>query len=760
MDILTKDSGNHAMNGKLHLITIDSPSQEQELLRELTRYPGVAASRVAPAYKFELSALNVLAHRCQREVVVSPFSRSAVETLGLDAATDDEDVPDLLVVGTTVEPSLKQLAGALCRRRAVSPDELIRGEVAFSRGSTCLFLWSPDSTPLSTMLTALEALAERDVRIGLLPCFGADSDRWALIKALSFPVLPNRGKYRVLSPSLRGANAPGCVGAADHEVPSVLREPLDFLAFVGHGNPQDIFVGRHAIMCARQGFNTQSTPGSGLFPCYHDGVCFRQAFRLPDAELLEGESLNALLLFAVTCYYVHLGKSPFLQSSGIVPRVMRGNMVATISSPGIVWANPAILVLGLCLIHEGWRLADVARALDRLQRETLGLSTGLPRSIPSIALFGNPCARLQSFGLTDANILARENQLLVSQAPASTSGQGAFLRIALEGAERSIKTWSIEGLPQGAWAHGARLEDEAGERLYVWLGEQAVKGLDALRLAPLNRSGVERETINSCIEALDFWPLFLDYCVEVREGRNADTEPLERALKTLPRWRRRLAKLLMSAAPQHAAVVVDGKARFRAVMGRALAHMRECSTTLLNLCADVLAYDGFSDIGIYIPLLNAQADLTSGRCACAQSELRTHQWVSFSGARPEAYRHACPCASGGQDSCRYDIVWASSPPSVRLSETLRLSLNITAPSHHYLFIEATAILVRPTHDRRISGPVVELLLAPGEKGELTCDVHLPTDLPLGLHEVSILAIVNGALVQRCYMIELRAADHD
>jgi len=96
--------------------------------------------------------------------------------------------------------------------------------------------------------------------------------------------------------------------------------------------------------------------------------------------------------------------------------------------------------------------------------------------------------------------------------------------------------------------------------------------------------------------------------------------------------------------------------------------------------------------------------------------------------------------------------------TARLSELLRLSLTLTAPKDCYLLARATAVLVRPAHDRRIRGPVSELFLAPGKQGELACEVCLPSDIPLGLHEVSVIGIVNGAIMQRCYMIDLCAAE--
>jgi hypothetical protein len=155
--------------------------------------------------------------------------------------------------------------------------------------------------------------------------------------------------HRVLSSSLGRANAPGCLSSLDHEISSILRLPLVVLAFEGHDNPQDISMGRNVILCAKQDRRTRARPSSGLFPCYHGGVCFRRAFRMPDAELITGDSLEALLLFAVTCHYMHLGKSPFSQSSGLVALIMSGAW----PRPAAPWVRGEAVLGDACLGQPG-----------------------------------------------------------------------------------------------------------------------------------------------------------------------------------------------------------------------------------------------------------------------------------------------------------------------------------------------------------------------------------------------------------------------
>ncbi|EEF26228.1 conserved hypothetical protein [Ricinus communis] len=339
------------------------------------------------------------------------------------------------------------------------------------------------------------------------------------------------------------------------------------------------------------------------------------------------------------------------------------------------------------------------------------------------------------------------------------SGIGAFLRVKLCDSDKSVEAWSIEGLEDGAWARGAILEGEVDNQLYVWLGDQSTSdGRKTLRLVPLRPLNVERRTFECFVEALDFWPLFFDYSLEVREGRNGKVEQLEKVLAILPRWQRRFTKFAIETIPQRERVLLNANQQHEQNLVHALRQMHTFSEIVLNLCVDILAHDGLNDIGVYGPLINGESSFTSGPCACGQCELQTHQWVPLCGTRPEAYRHACPCSSAGYDSCRYSVIWKTSPPTARLSESLHLSLALAAPDDCYLMTRAVAVLVRPAHDRKIHGGAVNLLLAPGRSGELTCEVLIPSDIPLGLHEVSIIAILNGSFMQRCYMINIIPAD--
>lgn len=740
------------MNGKLHLAVVDSPSQERALFRKLSSVRTPLAARVAPVRKNELRKMKALAKRCERETTVTFLEANGLSESCLGQPADQEYIPDMVVFGPALDPAIKDLAVVLCGRQ-MRLEDFARDPGKIQAGQTVLFLWSPDKTPMRTIIEGLEAATDRDCRIGLLPCLGSADDRWSVLKVLSFPVLPNRYKSRVISSSLPVGNAPRCVRGFDNEVARNLQESLDVLAFEGHGNPQDLFLGRHAILCARQGARKNKTL-SGLFPCFHDGVCFRRTFRLPDAELIGGNALNTLFLLALTCYYVHLGKSPFSQASGLSPQIMSGATVAVISSPGVIWNCPATLILGLSLIHEGMPLCDVAHSLDQQHRHRFGFSTGLPASVPAIMLFGNPCARLRPSNVTDAQLVHRNGSSMVIQAAPVASGIGAFIRVPLDARDRSTATWSLEGLPPGAWVHGARQSSGDRECLYLWVGDNNVTG-NTFRLSILEQSKIQEQTARNYLENLDFWFLFLDYSLEVREGRQGNVALLQQALQSLHRWQRRFTGLAMNFKKPRVTVVVNGVKSALEAFDGAVSQMRDFSKVLLDLATDVLAYDGFNDIGVYGPMLNGRTDMFSGRCACNESELQTHQWLSYAGARPEAYRHACPCGSAGIDSYRHDVTWKSAPLTARRSEPLRLSIAVKAPAESFFIISARVVLVRPTHDRCISGPILEVVMTPEEQTEIACELIVPADIPPGLHEVSFLAVISGALVQRCYMIDVQ-----
>jgi hypothetical protein len=138
--------------------------------------------------------------------------------------------------------------------------------------------------------------------------------------------------------------------------------------------------------------------------------------------------------------------------------------------------------------------------------------------------------------------------------------------------------------------------------------------------------------------------------------------------------------------------------------------------------------------------------------------VRAHEWRPIAGTRPVVRRHACPCTSAGMDSHPYEIRWINSPRHVRRADTLTLVWELAAPASGFLVVEAAAVLARFTHDRRIASAFRETVVAPGLVGTVSCDLQVPPDMSLGLHEASLLAIVNGALVQRSYMVDVLPRD--
>jgi hypothetical protein len=137
-----------------------------------------------------------------------------------------------------------------------------------------------------------------------------------------------------------------------------------------------------------------------------------------------------------------------------------------------------------------------------------------------------------------------------------------------------------------------------------------------------------------------------------------------------------------------------------------------------------------------------------------QSTIFTQQWTSLDGGAPEVYRHACACMDCGQDAGRVHIDWASAPLRAALGQDIQVRLSLTAPGDRFVTLAAAAVLVRPAHDRRINGPVIEQLIGAGEQGMIMCPLSAPTDISPGVHEVAVIAIINGAFVQRSYTIEI------
>ena len=666
-------------------------------------------------------------------------------------------VPEMVIVGGGVEPRLATLASVLCRRRAVSFDELLSRKNAPRECGAALVLWSPGRVALGFVVAVLEALSRWRVRFGLIPCDDPDIARWFLVKTLSFPEVRDRGRMGVVSGTLDGHGRPACVRLPEQPASDLLRSDLDLLVIDGHGNALDLDLGTKTVLCARAA--APSAGGDGLFPCFNDGRCFRQVGARAGAELVDPSAVGSLLLVMLTCNLLHLGWTSFTPRAGIVPALMGGGVVTAIVTAGATPPADSLTVVALSLIHEGYGLGEVAEMLNEHQAVHQDVATGLPRGIGPFVVLGNPCTRLVGTGVAQARVVHRHAGSVTAELHRDwrSSPRGSFVRVPITPAELRVPSWTLRGLAGDAWGRVAVVGSRHNRAAYLWLGPQVRIANRTLQLDADTSAGFEeRRTLESCVERLRIWPVVLDSYLEDHSQAGApaaaSAAAIERSVLGLIRLQRTLAQLVNRMESAHRLTTSDDGHRRRFEMG--LGHLRQTGAELLRVCVGIATSKGLPDLGDRSSMRFYGNRGEVGPCACGESLVYCHSYASLESDDLRLLRYICACGDAGQDSAGTAIQLRPAARRARRDQTVRLRLQCTAPQDHFLFVQGLAAVDQWFQDRPIHGNVSEALVSPGASADVECDVHIPPRLSSGIYPISVVGVANGGLVHRRTMFQI------
>jgi hypothetical protein len=738
----------------LQIVEVGSPAEEHRLCRELGRFQQIPASLVAPVVggSGQAAAIASIARRCGRTAQLR--SGMALDFDTALRAGGGPAVPGVVVVGRGIDPQLADLAAALCRAEVVPAEQVPawRHPGLSASGAAALVLWNRGESRLQEVVATLEALAAHGVPFGLIPCDDPQLGRWILVKTLSFPCIPDRGKLGVVSNVLWGRGRPRCVRGRQHAVASLVRSDLDLLVIDGHGNALDFELGEKTVLCGR--LAAPGASGPGLFSCFFDGKCFRDVGHLPDGELVDPRDVSSLLLVMLSCNLLHLGRTPFSSRLGLVSALLGGETVAAIATAGATWLSEGLPVLALGLLSEGRTIGEVAQKLNATHRVGAGSLSGLPLGVSPFVVVGNPCARLAPRRLADVRVLARAAGAVTAAVTAPVDERGAFARIPLEPSDLPRGRWRVRGLEGHQWARAALLDAVPERAAYLWLGPEVPLAGTILRLESSAADGLPQQcaTLDTVRSRLGIWPTILDCYLEDQQKGSQTFATLEHTLLAAIRLQRQLSKILNEMESSKFQVSKPSHQPGR-TFGRALGLIRGAGQALVTLLAEIATVKGLPDLGHRSSMQLTRSRCQSGPCSCGHSVLSS---ITYGGPRAgdaQLVRHMCACGEAGQNSPETAIALQPAERAVCPGSMLRLQLRASAPAEHHLLLQTQAAVELPSRDRRIVGPMAELLLEPGQIADLICDLPVPPDLAPGIYPVSLVGVANGGLLHRKCVFE-------
>lgn len=732
------------MQDDLLIVQFENRAEEIQIVSTLQPWAPVVG-RVAVANADEAKQLSAIAKRCGRRsrLVVPAELDHLLPALFENSASMRR--PDVVIVSKCASPMLRDLVVAMFGDDTLTLEDLSAQDLAVRDISTALVLWNVTDTRGDDLTAALQVLNATTCTIGFLPCFGTALDRFMLMKVLSFPDIPNSGAEEVISSFLPGRGPSGSIPNAAITTGELLRSEMDFLAIQGHGNPLDTFLSEQAILCAAASQKeTQAPEVGGLFNCFHGGTCFRQTGRWPTAERVPGSEVNALALFAHVCRFFQFDERPFNRSHGLAPQIMSGPVIATVTSPGPVWTDNNLFILGLAMIREGQTFAEVARSLHDLHDRHLGYETGLPAHIPSILAFGSPIARMRPRVVPVARRDRVNGPIAVVTLDALTTCQDTIVRVELSEHETTAKL-AVHGLWLGARVKSARAHwDRACLYLFI-------QGSHPDRDVEIQLTIIDQQASVHFLEdvqrSLGFWPHFLDAVAERREESGKTAKDIQECLLAVIRARRILRNYLNDMEGSQDVEL----ARLSRLDHSIKQEVSNIQGLLLRTATDILMKEGVGDHAMCGPLLSSSKLGPTGPCACGHGEIRTQEFRSNNSDSLPIFKHTCGCNDAGYDSAALQVQWIDAPLSVQPGQLANLNLNITSEPHKALTIASNAIIASFSRNNVAYGSIEVHSSSGGKTVAICCSVPVPEDFPRGLCELSFLAIVNGALAHRSFL---------
>jgi len=377
-----------------------------------------------------------------------------------------------------------------------------------------LVLFSPQ-TPADDFCRALALLAQHDVSFGVLSADDSDRGRLSLLKSLLFATVEIRDVDQIEDLASQAIVDRSITGATDGPSDRDRR----ILLLSGHGNSVDL-GGRGVVICPRTRPDESRSPGdmTGLYPCFADGLCFRQPLFGRSPASVEGLSDPALFRYPVVlllgCGTLPLDDRPFHRSGTILWRMAESGALAAVATLGAFYHDLNVEAALLSFLLDGHEFGTAVRLFNAWHRASYGPTSPAKEGYGPLVAVGHPGLRLKSSLIHDLGAFRTEEDFPVSipsdAIPFSHKGR-AILK---------FRSTSVERLPMALHAprplKGAAISVVLGaddeSLIFVALQTDGMTALEEpVELSVLPRQSFERDlaTLRDALPYLGFWRLLL-----------------------------------------------------------------------------------------------------------------------------------------------------------------------------------------------------------------------------------------------------------
>jgi hypothetical protein len=669
--------------------------------------------------------------------------------------------PDAVIASPGIDPAVAALAASLCGSRALPLAVHDIQLMARAGARSALLLLNPKATPAGFATSAVQALDRAGIGWGLLQAEDQIDARFVLLKALLVGHVPASGGIGFMSTAYAlsaGEGAPACLrpsGSAGGR--DFFEAGRDVLFLSGHANALDASIGDDLILCARQG---RRGAAADLLPCFSDGICFRQPAVGAQRDLLDPRRAGGRVLVMSGCNLVSLGQAWFSASGTLVQQALDGPAIAIIASSAASVVSLELDLLCLGLIAEGLPLGEVVASLNRVRRDLMRHSTGLPPDIGPLVLMGNPLLRVGGLQMEAVagrvvEAPARGSIRIAVRPPQHDRETGVLLRLELPTAPHRYV--EVEDEEEVFWCRG--MQHQAGGRsfLFLWLAGVGVDSVH-LRLSSTDPWSAVRRTVELFWAELFFWTQFLDCYLEEIRAIGAEAEPLRSAAAELPGLARRLAGI---SARMHSppGALTSRRAMFRLASAGWREFAPWSDTLLLSAVEAIIRTGRVHSYGSspFYRLAEETVDGPGAVCLCAGGVM-TGQVFRGPDGRSRRIEYQCAlCGATTDEDGRGLVRMVRCPAATSIDQGLSAECECAAPEDSHGPVHAILVLEPWVSGRRTVSRIHRDVLAPGETTRFTLELELPADLSEGSYTISVVAVVNGALSILRRMVQISGA---
>lgn len=638
-----------------------------------------------------------------------------------------------------VAPHAAEFSGAPLLPLIAPVDEIheLAGE-----NPTALVLADPSVIRGTDFPWVLQTLTAGGIRFGLLFVMAAEQGRAMCEKVLRSRPLPRSGDAIVLVHTKDGVDALSPVVRS--QLPSnFAASPHDVIVFSGHSGPLDACAGTEAILCARHDANGYR--GSGVYPCYHDGFCFRQPqlgrSENNPAETVAPSAIDASVVVIAGCRSVTLGHSVFSTAHGLAHLLLLGSPVAVIVSCGVTFKVPELDLLCLSWITSGVPLGQVVHRLNTVSCETLGDCGGLPARVGPFVLFGNPCLRFESESPPEAQAAT----VLPAELELPSELRHRSITLAVDDARSPLSLDVEEPVPLRSFF------DEDRSTLHLWKGDGGPVRV-RIQASPADPYRHHRMPIQRAARNVPLWMSYLRQYVQAAVEAGRPDDLFARTLASLPSWtiwsghayKRLLPQRGMPLSHRDCQEAIENEVRpnmtrWNSDLGRSLMHA-------------VAAYRSLPMEHWpqqFLPVGNSFRDRT---CSCGEAD-RWGRRFRHPALDLERVMYQCNhCGPVGENDgtmlVGFDHI-ALAPGRI-----IEVACTVSAPADEHLYVYLGAVLDCRAARDSIAGDAMQLEIPPGQSRTIETSIPVDPEISPGVYAVWVAAAVNGVLCAESRLVEL------